>query len=610
MRFLNVKQILYSLFSYCFNHSMMPTTWLRGIISPIPKGADKDPYVPLNYRGVSLLSCVYKTYSSIINNRLVRYAEDLGILVDEQNGFRAKRACVDHVYSLSTLIRNRLTEGKDTYAAFVDMQKAFDWVDRDLLFYKLLCNNVNGKIYQAIKSLYNNTISCVRLNTELTPWFMSTSGVRQGDVLSPTLFALFVNDLAIDIKDMHLGVPMANEDVSILLYADDIVILAENEENLQCMISYMQMWCNQWRLKINYSKTNIMHFRNRRKSRTSFIFKYDGVPLEVVDSYKYLGIYFNEYLSFSKNANILAESSGRALGGIIGKFKNMKNLTYDIFLKLFQTGVIPIMDYCAGVWGFNDNNALDVIQNRAMRYFLGVNKFTPTHALYGDLGWFMPKYRRWIKIASLWNRFVSMEDGRLTKRIFLWDKELCCNNWASDLYEILSEFGLEYTFEDMATINIKEFEELMLQRTAKTWKDTIRFKPKLRTYVKFKSEFGKEEYLTGYMSRQQRSLLAQFRGGILPLHVETGRWQNIPWEERTCKLCNQNCVEDEFHFLCNCDLYIAHRNSLFDKVTGKNLEFATLSTEDKFLYLLKFENREVARYLERAYDMRKTCIYQ
>ena len=138
--------LVYKLFSVCFDNGLVPTIWLRGIISPIPKGANKDPSVPLNYRGVSLLSCVYKTYSSIMNNRLIRYLEDHDILVDEQNGFRAKRACVDHVYSLSTIIRNRMAEGKSTFAAFVDMQKAFDWVDRDLLFYKLLCNNVNGKI--------------------------------------------------------------------------------------------------------------------------------------------------------------------------------------------------------------------------------------------------------------------------------------------------------------------------------------------------------------------------------------------------------------------------------------------------------------------------------
>ena len=112
------------------------------------------------------------------------------------------------------------------------------------------------------------------------------------------------------------------------------------------------------------------------------------------------------------------------------------------------------------------------------------------------------------------------------------------------------------------------------------------------------------------MSRHRRSLLAQFRSGILPLHVETGRWQNKTWTERTCTLCSLNCVEDEFHFLCICELYTVHRNALFERVAVKNADFSILSMEDKFSYLLSFENKEVAKYLELVFDTRKAQVYQ
>ncbi len=79
------------------------------------------------------------------------------------------------------------------------------------------------------------------------------------------------------------------------------------------------------------------------------------------------------------------------------------------------------------------------IQNRAMRYFLGVNKFTPTHTLYGELGWVMPRYRSWLSFAQLWNRLILMNDYRITKKIFLWDRLICCNNWSSEMFEILSD---------------------------------------------------------------------------------------------------------------------------------------------------------------------------
>ncbi len=100
--------------------------------------------------------------------------------MDEQNGFRKKRSCVDHVYALTSAVQNRLSIGQCTVTAFIDIQKAFDWVDRDLLFYKLLCNNNSGKMYQAIKSLYAKTSSCVKLNGMYTDWFSTNTGHEHG----------------------------------------------------------------------------------------------------------------------------------------------------------------------------------------------------------------------------------------------------------------------------------------------------------------------------------------------------------------------------------------------------------------------------------------------
>ena len=159
----------------------------------------------MQYHAISLLSTVSKLYSSVLNNRLLAFAER-NILHDEQNGFRPKRSCLDHIYTLTTILRKRINEGKSTFVSYIDAEKAFDRVDRELLFYKLLKNGVNGKFYRSLNDMYSTCLSAINLNGKLTDWFGVNYGVRQGDTLSPTLFGIFVNDLVDDVKSLGLGV--------------------------------------------------------------------------------------------------------------------------------------------------------------------------------------------------------------------------------------------------------------------------------------------------------------------------------------------------------------------------------------------------------------------
>ena len=236
---MNAKVLLYRFFNVCFKSGLNPSDWDYNDIKPVPK-PDKDQRDPLQNRCISILCCVAKVYSSILNRRLQIYLENNNILVDEQNGFRASRSCIDHIFVLVTVLRNRKQLGKDTFLAFIDYKKAFDSVERNLLLYKLAKTGINGRMYQAISSLYSNPRSHVVLNEYETDYFDCPIGVKQGDCLSPTLFAIFINDLASEIKEANIGIdlnidggPNIDYIFSILFYADDIVCRAETENDLQ-----------------------------------------------------------------------------------------------------------------------------------------------------------------------------------------------------------------------------------------------------------------------------------------------------------------------------------------------------------------------------------------
>ena len=134
-----VAIVLTKYFNLVFSTGCLSTSWLRSIIKPISKGAGKDPNIPINYRGISLISCVDKLYSAVLNDRLVEYLELLNLIADEQNGFRKDRYCEDHVFVLDSVVKNRLNNGQSTYVSFVDMAKAFDWVNRPRNFSLINC---------------------------------------------------------------------------------------------------------------------------------------------------------------------------------------------------------------------------------------------------------------------------------------------------------------------------------------------------------------------------------------------------------------------------------------------------------------------------------------
>ena len=121
--------------------------------------------------------------------------------MNEQNGFRPDRSCLDHIFTLNDLIRIRKGKNEETFCSFIDFQKAFDYVDHEFLLHKLHQNGITGDMYNCVKAIYRNPTSCVNVNGKMTNWFRAEAGVHQGDSLSPLLFALFINDLANEIKD-------------------------------------------------------------------------------------------------------------------------------------------------------------------------------------------------------------------------------------------------------------------------------------------------------------------------------------------------------------------------------------------------------------------------
>ena len=207
-----------------------------------------DPRNPANYRGIALQSVVLKVFCKVLNARLSDWSETNCILSDEQNGFRPDRSCLDHLFVIYSVIGARKLNKLPTFVAFVDLKKAFDNVDRDLLWYRLCHYGIGEKFLDLLKSLYRSTEYIVRINDTTSEPIPVTSGVKQGCLLSPTLFNLFINGLIEEIKKLGLGVKCGEIILALLVFADDIALMAETEEDLQRMLNALDSWCGCWLL--------------------------------------------------------------------------------------------------------------------------------------------------------------------------------------------------------------------------------------------------------------------------------------------------------------------------------------------------------------------------
>ena len=153
--------------------------------------------------------------------------------------------------------------------------------------------------------------------------------------------------MAINLKALNKGVQIDNYNISLLLYADDIALISSSEHDMQDMLNQVDSWCRKWRLRINSQKSKIVHFRKNRSKRSSFNFHIGETFLEYVDSYKYLGVIFDEKRDFKKNAENLAKSGGRALGSVISKIHTNKFigvLTYETVSLLSLTTAVEFGD--------------------------------------------------------------------------------------------------------------------------------------------------------------------------------------------------------------------------------------------------------------------------
>jgi hypothetical protein len=198
---------------------------------------------------------------------------------------------------------------------------------------------------------------------------------------------VYVNDLACEVESVNFGINIGGNQLSLLMFADDIAILSGSELGLQKQINKLDDWCVKWRIKLNTDKTKVVHYRTKNVPRSGTIFRYSQSQLEYVNKYKYLGLWLHEHLEWKYTVQELYLTANRALNVLICRQYSLEGVPVDIFKKLFDSYVKPIMTYGSAIWGLNQYPNMKRLQLRAEKCTLGIPKRCCNASTLADLGW-------------------------------------------------------------------------------------------------------------------------------------------------------------------------------------------------------------------------------
>ena len=641
------KPIL-QLFNKVLVSGSFPERWSISMLKPLFKG-NGSKLDPTKYRGISLMSCMGKIMCSVLNNRLSKFLEERKILHKAQIGFKKGCRTTDHIFVLQSIVHKYINKFKSSgagkkylYTAFVDFSKAYDTVWREALYYKLITNEISGNFLDVIMSIYKNYRLQIKLPEGLTEPIETNVGLKQGCVLSPLLFNFYINDLPAVFSNQECDpITIYNENLNCLMYADDLVLLSTTAEGLQNCLNKLGDYCQKWKLRVNIDKTKIVVFNKGGKLLKKYSFRFNMKELEMVKSYKYLGIIFDVSGSTLEPSKNLRERATKAMFKIMktfgGKIDDCKVGTH-----LFNHMIKPILTYGSSIWGahvydfeklldeegdrpniYFDKIQIEMVQTKFNKILLGVHKKAANVATYAELGAYPLAVDVTLEIVKFWLHMINSRTDSLLYDCYMFQIQEANSSkcWLSAVRDILTKVGLEQVWYQQQVDDPQNFIKVIRTKVREIYEKQVKKQRatdrsggessgnKLRTYWKFKSTHELEPYLVHVKPLNLRKNISKLRISAHDLSIERGRYHRphkLPISERKCQFCGD--VEDEKHVVIFCTQYTEARRILFDKINTEDDTFLRMNSEEKFIKIMRCGTnlicKALAKYLSLVSDMR------
>ena len=365
----------------------------------IPLFKKGDSSLLSNYRPISLLPTISKIFERILYNQLYEYFDN-HLLAEQQYGFRSNHSTEYAAVKLVDHISKEMESGNTPAALYIDLSKAFDTLSFDILLYKLNHYGIKDNAFKLLKSYLTDRQQFVVFNNHNSETSIIKTGVPQGSILGPLFFSICINDL-ITVSDK----------LKFIMYADDTTIYFNLEDfdryNLEQDITNelenITLWLKRNKLSLNVQKTKLMIFHRKQKQINELNILIDGIAIERVESFNFLGLIIDEGLSWKKHTDVVKNKISKVVG-ILYRLNNI--FPKNILQTLYNSLIASYINYGLLLWGV-ESNRIELLQKKAIRLITNSNYTAHTTPLFIELGLLKIHYMFKLKLLKFYYKLSS-----------------------------------------------------------------------------------------------------------------------------------------------------------------------------------------------------------